>query len=397
MWRIAPKDNTGAIAVAEPKHRTVAVGISSGVSLRTFPKSTVQKVRLSVHFSRCITLINDIDFFFLIQVREICVHYVEKCSGKYENNKTAARYVYQMADEVINQLAGVAAQIRSAQRNEPDNMQELLDEWSIHFPPSLHSIGSPKAVALKLQRQTEELKEVRDELANEKSNHAREISEIMKSLDIQLHASCEGVMSERRQQLLTYEQQNADFEHQIRNAKVENDSIIGRLKMEYDATLNRVQDDFNNRLLEKSNLVAQVKRELKETKESNILEKSEADRIRRSENEDYSNQMIKLKSQLMAIQGVLPNSDSKDSFGLDSLQCDVESIVSLPCEEEKLQKKKQSMKFTGKVAKAVKQLKEVRQPVDIVDNLYVPSCSRQNLIINLFIIIACLETFGFFT
>ena len=66
MWRIAPKDNTGAIAVAEPKHRTVAVGISSGVSLRTFPKSTVQKVRLSVHFSRCITLINDIDFFFLI-------------------------------------------------------------------------------------------------------------------------------------------------------------------------------------------------------------------------------------------------------------------------------------------------------------------------------------------
>ena len=45
MWRIAPKDNTGAITVADPKHRAVAVGLSSGVSLRNFPKSTVQKVR----------------------------------------------------------------------------------------------------------------------------------------------------------------------------------------------------------------------------------------------------------------------------------------------------------------------------------------------------------------
>ena len=291
------------------------------------------------------------------------MHYVEKCSGKYENNKTAARYVYQMADEVINQLAGVAAQIRSAQSNEPDNMQELLDEWSIHFPPSLGAIGSPKAVAATLQSRTQELKELRDELEAEKVNHTREISEIMKSLNIQLHASCEGVMSERRQQLLTYEQQNADFDRQIRNAKLENDSIVGRLKFDYESEVSRIQDEFNKKILEKSNIAAQLKLVLKEAKESNILERLKADRIRQSENEDYSNQITKLKKQLMAVQGVIPNIDSLDSFGFDSLQYDVESTVSLPCEEEKFQKKKQSMKFTGKVAKAVKQLKEVRSVI----------------------------------
>ena len=285
-----------------------------------------------------------------------------------------------MADEVINQLAGVAAQIRSAQNNEPDNMQELLDEWSIHFPPSLGAIGSPKAVAATLQSRTQELKELRDELEAEKVNHSREISEIMKSLNIQLHASCEGVMSERRQQLLTYEQQNADFDRQIRNAKLENDSIVGRLKFDYESEVSRIQDEFNKKILEKSNIAAQLKLVLKEAKESNILERLEADRIRQSENEDYSNQIMKLKKQLMAVQGVIPNIDSLDSFGFDSLQYDVESTVSLPCEEEKFQKKKQSMKFTGKVAKAVKQLKEVRSVI----RTFCPVQDNTLMIINIF-------------
>lgn len=62
MWRIAPKDNTGAIVVAEPKHRAVAVGLSSGVSLRKYPKSTVQKViKLSKYLSQFSIIVNVTD------------------------------------------------------------------------------------------------------------------------------------------------------------------------------------------------------------------------------------------------------------------------------------------------------------------------------------------------
>jgi hypothetical protein len=37
-------DQPKPILIAEPKHRVGAAGISSGLSLRQFPKSTVEKV-----------------------------------------------------------------------------------------------------------------------------------------------------------------------------------------------------------------------------------------------------------------------------------------------------------------------------------------------------------------
>jgi len=69
--------------VAEPQHRVGPAGVSSGISLRQYPTNYIQ------------------------QVREICLHYVKKCSGKYENNKAAARYVHQMSSEILFQLAGI--------------------------------------------------------------------------------------------------------------------------------------------------------------------------------------------------------------------------------------------------------------------------------------------------
>lgn len=264
-----------------------------------------------------------------------------------------------MADEVMNQLAGVAAQIRSAQSNEPDNMQELLDEWSIHFPPSLGAIGAPKAVAATLEKQTLELQQLRNKIEVERLNHAQEITDIMKSLSIQLYASSEGVMSERRQQLLTYEQQHADFERQIQNMKAENDLIISNLKMSYDTKFSRAQDGHSQKVTEISKVAAKLKAELREVKAFNVSEKLEADRIRQSENEDYSNQIRKLQNQLLLVQGVIPTSDSLNSFRNDCLQCESESVVSLPFREEIIKKKKKSIKFTGEIAKAVKELKEV--------------------------------------
>ena len=103
--------------------------------MRVFPKSSVQ------------------------MVREICLHYVEKCTGKFTDNKQAQRYVYQMAEEVMSQLSAVSAQIKRHE-NEPAVFQALLDEWNDAFPPGLAKIGSPKAIAALVARQSQELDEV---------------------------------------------------------------------------------------------------------------------------------------------------------------------------------------------------------------------------------------------
>ena len=95
--------------------------------------------------------------------------------------KFAARYVYQMADEVINQLAGVAAQIRTARDNQPENFQELLDEWNENFPKSSNFYGSPKNIAAMLDKQSAELEDLREKLNAEMCNREEEISQIMTS------------------------------------------------------------------------------------------------------------------------------------------------------------------------------------------------------------------------
>ena len=65
----------------------------------------------------------------MAEVRKICQHYVRKASGKYINNVTAARYIHQMAEDVLSQLADVSAQIKRHESH-PEVYQELLDSWN---------------------------------------------------------------------------------------------------------------------------------------------------------------------------------------------------------------------------------------------------------------------------
>ena len=72
------------LAMAEPMHRLAPKGASTGQSVRVFKKSYIKSVK------------------------DTCLFYVKKCSGKYTDNQTAARYVHHMAEEVISLLSGVA-------------------------------------------------------------------------------------------------------------------------------------------------------------------------------------------------------------------------------------------------------------------------------------------------
>ena len=169
-------------------------GSSNGASVRTFPKSSVQ------------------------MVREICLHYVEKCTGKYTDNKQAARYVYQMAEEVMSQLSAVSAQIKRHE-NEPAVFQALLDEWNDAFPSGLTAMGSPKAIASLVAKQSAELEELRAALKAERTSKDKDIADVLRSMDTQIQTSRNGIISERRQLSRQHNEEAENFARALAEVK----------------------------------------------------------------------------------------------------------------------------------------------------------------------------------
>ena len=168
-----------AAAVAEPLHRLPPSGLTSGVSLR----EGVSGVEA---------------------IKAICKYYVEKCSGKYNDNVMAARYVHQMADEVLVQLNFVRP--GTAIRQEPSvtsktnlnqsaslRMEELLRDWNENFPQSLGVIGTPKAVAAKIASLTKEIASLKAQAKDAQEKHDKALID----LQHQLEFSRNGVLAER--------------------------------------------------------------------------------------------------------------------------------------------------------------------------------------------------------
>jgi molybdopterin converting factor small subunit len=210
----------------------------------------------------------------------------------------AARYVHQMADEVINQLAGVAAQLRTMRANGPEKFQNLLDEWNENFPEALGAYGTPKNVAAMLLKQTAELQQLRNELEKEKIDRGVEISQILKSVDAQLYASCAGVMSERRQQSLAQQQQHAEFEKREQTAGINAGATIQSLRESYDASIAKIQLEnkkLNRQYARKNEL---LKTEINAVNTARSIDKIEAEKIIQSEREAHHKSSMELQEQI---------------------------------------------------------------------------------------------------
>ena len=281
-WRPPPggTENVNPLIIAEPKHRLGPAGISSGISTRKYPRTTVQKVR------------------------EICLHYVEKCSGKYEFNKVAARYVHQMADEIIGQLDGVASQLKNTQTMNPENLQELLNDWQKNFPPSLGNYGTPKNVAATLERYTKELQDLRKELENERSKRANDVADVMKSMDAQLQRSSEGVMSERRQLSYTQHQQSLMFEHQLRDTESQYKAKITTMTKGYEEKIKKIQEVCTKKVEEVDTSQNQLKQELQQVQEVSTKEVHALKTKLEKQSKSHIKTVVKLERDIMAAQGL---------------------------------------------------------------------------------------------
>jgi hypothetical protein len=212
-----------------------------------------------------------------------------------------------MADEVINQLAGVAAQLRTMRANGPEKFQKLLDEWNENFPEALGAYGTPKNVAATLLKQTAELEQLRAELEKEKRDRGVEISQILKSVDAQLYASCRGVMIERRQQSLAQQQQQVEFEKREQTADVNAEATIQSLRESYDASIAKIQKE--NRKLNRQNARKNelLKTEIDAVNSARSIDKIEAQKIVQSEREAHEKSIIELQEQMKAKESPLPS------------------------------------------------------------------------------------------
>ena len=205
-----------------------------------------------------------------------------------------------MAEEVINQLAGVAAQIRSARENQPDNFQELLDEWNENFPKSSNIYGSPKSVAATLERQSLEIDELRSKLKSEMCSREEEISQMMMSVNMQLNASCRSVMTERHQASLTQLHNDARHEKLIAAAKSEFDLAKSTCSDSYNITLMKMQS--KNAELEhkakKSN--AALEAQINEQQLAHDCELKCVTKLHQIEHDKFANQISQLEKKLKA-------------------------------------------------------------------------------------------------
>ena len=238
-----------AKVVAEPLPRRAPAGVTSGVSQRVAGAVGAEAIR------------------------RICQHYVEKCSGRYTDNVMAARYVHQLADEVLIQLdslrepASAAAENNSTQPALTSRMEELLNEWNEYFPASLGKIGNPKAVAAKVKTLEKEIASNKEELQTMQKSHEA----IVADLQHQLQVSRAGILIERKnmgeemvrreQQLrVAYDEERRKWESLLSTNESANTEKLKRMERELTTKVNGAQNEVERLLKAVDRLREQNKR-----------------------------------------------------------------------------------------------------------------------------------------
>ena len=301
--------------------------------MRAFPKSAVQ------------------------QVREICLHYVEKSSGKYADNKRASRYIHQMAEEVMNQLSGVSAQIKRHE-NEPAAFQALIDEWNEAFPKSLHAIGSPKAIAALVKRQEQEIIELRAALDSERNNRDKDVGDVLKSMDAQLQTSRNGIISERRQLAKIQQQEVERFQYLITEEKRKGDQRVADIEQKCALDIKKMEREMQKALAGEGGRFKDMQKEFQKEKlelKSEILSNKREFVTQRAsfkeEVKEYKHEIRRQKKQIealmnaevtgTAVESVLDETmdedeDEDDEENLEDEELDLEDEGELEEEEDEL-------------------------------------------------------------
>ena len=208
---LAPLQKAQPAQMAEPRHRVGPPGVSSGVSLRKFPRSTIA------------------------ELRKICEHYEAKCGGKYASRTPAARYLFQMSREIVSQLAALEVWLQEKSKLAA-SMKEERKQWDEHFSPSAKqrllaglpnaAFATPKEIADYIRQIQGALDEHRRTADAAKANARTEVENLQRVLATHRTAARVQAAEDR-----------ARHRRALAKAEAEARQVAQELRAQYDASV----------------------------------------------------------------------------------------------------------------------------------------------------------------
>jgi hypothetical protein len=90
-------------------------------------------------------------------LKSVCLHYLEKCKGKYGNSELAARYLQQLCGEVMSIADEINGNIKTLQHTTAVAAMRQ-GEWGSFYaqpeedkPPHLRNLGKPTLLIAKIE------------------------------------------------------------------------------------------------------------------------------------------------------------------------------------------------------------------------------------------------------
>lgn len=144
----------------------------------------------------------------------------------------AARYVHQLAKEVLSLLSGIADEIEM--HNQIRQLaEERLSDWDRNFPSSLKVIGGPQEVAQRLFEMQRELNKLYSQLEDYEIQFKERQVKDQRTIDDQLYLSSVGVMRERDQMANEMNKIKNEYQERMKLQEERYQEEITRLHQQY--------------------------------------------------------------------------------------------------------------------------------------------------------------------
>lgn len=202
-----------------------------------------------------------------------------------------------MADEIIKQLSSVSSQIKRFE-DEPEVFQALLNEWNEHFPPSLGSMGSPKAIASRLAAQANEIEILKLKLQEEKDCRLKDMNDIMKSLDSQLSAAKISMIAEQSQHKRSLEEKEKYYDRLIIAQKDKYENLLAEVKLQNSLSQRNWSDKVEQLQKQLQSINKQHDNEILEMKESYDAQISAMEASFMREKRDMKDKIVSVETKL---------------------------------------------------------------------------------------------------
>jgi hypothetical protein len=144
----------------------------------------------------------------------------------------AARYVHQLAKEVLSLLSGIADEIEMHHKIRK-LAEERLSDWDRNFPSSLKVIGGPQEVAQRLFEMQSELNKLYSQIEDYEIQFKEKQEKDQQTIDDQLYLSSVSVMRERDQMANEVNKIKSEYQERMKLQEERYQEEIRRLHQQY--------------------------------------------------------------------------------------------------------------------------------------------------------------------